>query len=76
MLLKRQDWIPYHTEDENEIVSLPVWLLTHQDVSQIESDVDDLESDVDDLDSEPHDTESDSADPESDLNDPEYTQEI
>ena len=61
---ERNCWISYHTEDENEIVSLPVWLSTHEDVTQIESEVDDLESDVDDLDSEPHDTKSDFADPE------------
>ena len=55
---KLLDTLPYRRREQ--IISLPVWLLTHQDVSQIESDVDNLESDVDDLDSEPHDTESDS----------------
>ena len=62
----RNCFISYHTEDNNEIIFLPEWLMPHPDFSQSESDLDDPESDLDDPDSEPYDTESDSADPESD----------
>ena len=61
----RNCYAAFHSADGNAIVSLPVWLMTHSDATQIESDIDqDSESDVDNPDSEPHETESISFDPE------------
>lgn len=41
-------FLPYHTEENNQIVCLPSWLKPLLNLSQSESDLDDPESDPDD----------------------------